>query len=97
MRGGDEELRASKAQEVERARIAAEEQASRAAAERENLSDQLAAQAAEAAAAKGEKAKVEAEMRLVLKAMDAQKQAATRNLSQLSKICHDWSSVANTP
>ena len=40
-----------------------------------------------------EKSKVEAEMRLVLKAMDAQKAAASRNIAQLSKIYYDWSST----
>ena len=39
-----------------------------------------------------EKSNVEAEMRLVLKAMDVQKAAASRNMAQLSKIYDDWSS-----
>jgi hypothetical protein len=40
-----------------------------------------------------EKSKVEADMRLVLKAMDAQKASASRNMAQLSKIYDEWSSA----
>ena len=35
------------------------------------------------------------EMRLVLRAMDQQKAAATRNMQQLSKIYDDWSHASN--
>ena len=40
---------------------------------------------------------LEGEMRLVLKAMDQQKQAAARNMQQLSKIYDDWSHAVNSP
>ena len=35
-------------------------------------------------------------MRLVLKAMDAQKAAATRNMASIAKIYDDWSHAANS-
>ena len=34
--------------------------------------------------------RVEGEMRLVLRAMEQQKQSAQRNMSQLSRICTEW-------
>ena len=39
---------------------------------------------------RSEKARVEGEMRLVLKAMDQQKAKAQRNMQQLSQIYDDW-------
>ena len=63
--------------------------------EAQRLSEELGAARQLAETAVEEREKVEAEMRLVLKAMDAQKAAANRNLSQLSKIYEDWSSAAS--
>ena len=63
-------------------------------AERERVAEELAARGGELAAAKEETAKVEAEMRLVLKAMDAQKAAATRNMATLSKMYDDFSAAS---
>ena len=74
----------------------AEEELARGRDERERQLEQLAILTAEAATARDDKAKIEAEMRLVLRAMDAQKAAATRNLTQLSRIYDDWSAAANS-
>ena len=81
------------AEEAQRLRREAEAAMTSARAEREQLMLQLASKTGEVTEAKEAKGKVEAEMRLVLKAMDAQKAAATRNMAQLSKIYDDWTSV----
>ena len=46
-------------------------------------------------AARADKERIEAEMRLVLRAMDQQKQVATHNMAQLSRIYNDWSHAVN--
>ena len=86
---------AVRVQEAESARQDAEQALRESRAERERLTEQLAARISEASAAVAEKGKVEGEMRLVLRAMDQQKAAATRNMQQLSKIYDDWSHASN--
>ena len=95
----DDERRAAQAacDAAEDAKAAAEAQWSAERLERERLAELLDAAAAEADAARADKAQVEGEMRLVLRAMDAQKQAAARNMMQLNKIAQDWSSQINSP
>ena len=85
----------SRAEDAERSRREAEQALSDSRAERERLSEQLTSKVSEASAASEEKARVEAEMRLVLRAMDQQKAAASRNMNQLSKIYDEWSHAAN--
>ena len=76
--------------EVEaRARVA-EEEARREARERERQISAHEATRGELAGARAEVERVEGEMRLVLRAMEQQKQAAQRNMSQLSRMCTEW-------
>ena len=82
---------------AEEARAEADEVAERERSERERMAERLDALGAEAERALADKAKVEGEMRLVLKAMDAQKAAAARNMMQLNKIAQDWNSQINSP
>ena len=82
---------------AEEARAEAYEVAERERSERERMAERLDALGAEAERALADKAKVEGEMRLVLKAMDAQKAAAARNMMQLNKIAQDWNSQINSP
>ena len=86
----------ARAEEAERRAREAEELRQREGAERARIAEELSARSAEVSAAAEEKGKVEAEMRLVLKAMDAQKAVASRNMKQLSRIYEDWS-AANSP
>ena len=62
----------------------------------DQLSSQLRERAAELTAAREEHSRLEGEMRLVLRAMEQQKSIATRNMSQLSKIYHEWSAAVNS-
>jgi len=68
----------------------AEEEARREARERERQATAHEATREELAAAKAEVERVEGEMRLVLRAMEQQKQSAQRNMSQLSRLCTEW-------
>ena len=82
-------------EEMVRARQQAEDEARAAHVERERLGEQLASRTAECTAAREEKARVEGEMRLVLKAMDQQKAVASRNMAQLSHIYDEWNATVN--
>ena len=95
----EEEQRAQQArmEAAHDAKAEAEEAAERERAERQRVADLLDAATAEAEKAHADRAQVEGEMRLVLRAMDAQKQAAARNMMQLNKIAQDWSSAINSP
>ena len=84
-----------RADDAERARKNAEAEQARSTTAQEALSEQLSAGLAELAIVREDKERVEGEMRLVLRAMEQQKQAAARNMSQLSKIYTDWSTAVN--
>ena len=86
---------ASRADALERGARDAAEEAGRLREQLARLEGALDEATADAARARAEREKVEGEMRLVLKAMDAQKEAAHRNLSQLSRIYDDWNQAAN--
>ena len=83
----------AEAQAAEKAKVEAEGALAAMRADREKAVEQLASKSGEVTRACEEKGRVEAEMRLVLKAMDAQKQAANRNMAQLSKMYDDWNAA----
>jgi len=92
-------LAAAQAEEA-RARTAADEGAAReaalqqAAAARRAEADRAVADGAAAVAdlsdARAQIARLESEMRVVLRAMEQQKSAAQRNMAQLGRIWEDW-------
>ena len=93
-------LAAAQAEEEARARTAADEGAAReaalqqAAAARRAEADRAVADGAAAVAdlsdARAQIARLESEMRVVLRAMEQQKSAAQRNMAQLGRIWEDW-------
>ena len=100
-RGAEAQVQAQLAHEKGRAETAEARHLQEAAAlraarqEADGLRQEVADRAIEVRAAREEKAKVEGEMRLVLRAMEHQKQVAARNLNQLSQMYEDWNGVAN--
>jgi hypothetical protein len=63
--------------------------------EHERATAQLQEREAEVRGGRERVQKVETEMRLVLKAMEQQKQVENRNMSQLSRLCEEWHGGAN--
>ena len=89
------EAQRARAELAEAARAEAETVSVADKTEATRLQEALRAGQAEMQAAKAERERLEGEMRLVLRAMDQQKQVASRNMAQLSRIYDDWSAAVN--
>ena len=86
---------ANRADVAEKDKRGAEAEAASANVARQKFADELSACAMETEHARAQKERIEGEMRLVIKAMDAQKHAAATNIQQLSKIYDEWSHSMN--